>query len=169
MLAVLPESVSHDSTEDKRYALGLAYNGLLDRIEFNIQRRINLANGVGDQSIKGLGVWIAIFAGAKSIPPDMYPKAIPVLEAVSTVIPVFGLLLCLVYMGIARSVYQDEINYLIQALKYEEGIGFYGSANTRYLEIVDASYWRPSTTDLAGAMWFTVWLAVALVTRYYTL
>ena len=154
--------------EDRQHAFGVAYRGVLDRMQFNLQRRINLATGIGDQSLKALVMWAAVFGTAKTIPVD-YKSAHAVLEAVYLWLPVFGMLLCTVYMGIGKTVYQDEINYLVEALRYEKKIDGYGVANIRALEIVDASYWRPATTEVAGIMWFALWLMIDLISRYNAL
>ena len=156
-------------TDDRRYELGKAYDGIKDQMRFNQQRRINLATGIGDQSIKAFALWVTIFGVFKSLPVD-YKAAINVMETVFLWLPAFAMFLCIVYMFIGRSVYQDEINYIIQGLKYEERYtGKYGFANARFREITDASYFRPATTEVAGIMWFSLWFILELISRYNTL
>lgn len=162
-----PEHVELPAS-DRRYEIGKSYEGVLARMQFNIQRRVNLAFGLGDPTLKGVGIWGTLFVASKTL--TAYPKGAAIAEALFLWFPVFGMLLCIVYMLIGKSVYQDEVNYNGQGLDYEDKYtGSYGVANTRFLEIVTAKYLRPATTEIAGLCYFLLWLSIALISRYYTL
>lgn len=155
------------ATHARESAVDVAYEGILERMTFTLQRRINLASGIGDITIKGATLWLVAIGTARSLPAD-YKAAISILDAVFVYLPLFGMLMCVIYMAIARSIYQDEVNYICKGLEYEvENTDGYGVAHVRYDEIVEASYWRPSTTEVSGFAWFCLWFAFALISRYY--
>jgi len=156
--------------DDQSYARGIAYEGIVSHIQFCINRRVNIAYSITTQGKAGLLAWFAAFGTAKGLLPSDMKSVIGLLEVVFLWLPIFAMIETIVLVGAARSVYQDEINYIVPGLHYENAeTGGFGVANTRYNEIVSGSYWRPSTAEAAGIGWFFVWLAFALVSRYFTL
>jgi hypothetical protein len=163
----MQERIASAAARARESAVDVAYEGILERMTFTLQRRINLASGIGDITIKGATLWLVAIGTARSLPAD-YKAAISILDAVFVYLPLFGMLMCVIYMAIARSIYQDEVNYICKGLEYEvENTDGYGVAHVRYDEIVEASYWRPSTTEVSGFAWFCLWFAFALISRYY--
>lgn len=157
------------SAGNMTFALGLAYQGLLNHITFCQQRRITLANNVPDHTIKGLGFWLAAFGIMKALPTD-YKAFVDILEYLILVIPVFGLANVFGLMVVSRTVYQDETNYVGKAMDYEATYtGGFGVGHTRCAEILEGSWWKPSTTEGAGSIAIVAWIVVEIVSRYHTL
>lgn len=162
-----PVEIAHG---DRRYEIGLAYEGVREKMLFNLKRKIDLAYGMSDNSFRGFMAWIGLFGASKALSPVEHKTALAILEAVYLWLPVFGMLLCVVYMIIGRVVYRQERSGIEDGLKYEDFYtNEYGMANRRYREIVDAKYHQMDTVEAAGLGWMCLWLTIALISRYHTL
>jgi len=142
------------------------YSDLLRQMQFNIQRRVNISTTIQGGTKTGLTVWFGVFGLAKFLPPDHVIHGVTDIMAVW--IPYLGMLECLVLMAIARSVYQDEIDFIMPAVEFEDESSVdWGTANKRYNQLFEASYLRGSTSEAAGVIGFAAWLVAYAVARYY--
>lgn len=156
---------SHTAFRDAMQLEG--YRQLLEQMRFNISRRISLANSISGETKKALTIWIGLFGAAKALSAD-YKSAHAILDALVVWVPIFGMIECIAFMAIARSVFQDENNYTLRAVQHEDDNEMqWGPANIRYNEVVDATFWRPATTEAAGIIGLSIWSVCHLVARYY--
>ncbi len=146
-------------------ALDAAYEQIGEQKRSSMNRRVNLAAGMTENSIKILGGLVAALVGAKTLG-DTSTAAL--LMQVVLWLPIFAMIYSVTIAMVANGIWYEQAGYDGQMKAMEElRNNVRGVGSLYYEEVMKGKFWRPSTVETAMMYNFTFWFVVSFASRYY--